>query len=101
MGNINRPKQLLRGLLVVDELAFRDDTGIQYLVSLFEVSIDDSAGEALSADPNTLQHTVTPQLVDDQEVLHQTWSLGLVGNQATHKVRMSAPQVGHQHTQVS
>ena len=40
---------------------------------LLEVSIDDSAGEAFSADPNTLQHTVTPQLVDNQVVLHQTW----------------------------
>ena len=38
---------------------------------MLEVSIDDSAGEALSADPDALQHTVTPQLVDDQEVLHQ------------------------------
>ena len=43
------------------------------LLPLLKVSIDDSAGEALSADPNTLQHTITPQLVDNQEVLHQTW----------------------------
>jgi hypothetical protein len=40
---------------------------------LLEVSIDDSAGESLSADPDTLQYTITPELVDNQEVLHQTW----------------------------
>ena len=40
-------------------------------IPLLEVSVGDSAGEALPADPDALQHTVTPQLVDDQEVLHQ------------------------------
>ena len=40
-------------------------------IPLLEVSIRDSAWEALSTDPDALQHTVTPQLVDDQEVLHQ------------------------------
>ena len=42
-------------------------------VPLLEVSVDDSAGEALPADPDTLQNTITPELVDNQEVLHQTW----------------------------
>ena len=42
---------------------------------LLEVTIEDSAGEALSADSDTLQHTITPQLVDDQEVLHKTCTL--------------------------
>ena len=42
-------------------------------IPLLEVSIEDSAGEALSADSDSFQHTVTPQLVDDQEVLHQTF----------------------------
>ena len=41
-------------------------------VPLLEVSIDDSTGEALPADPDTLQNTITPELVDNQEVLHQT-----------------------------
>lgn len=44
------------------------------MIPLFEVTIEDSAGETLSADSDTLQHTITPELVDDQEVLHQTWS---------------------------
>jgi len=32
MRDINRPKQFLRSLLVVNELALRNDTGIQYFV---------------------------------------------------------------------
>jgi len=39
---------------------------------LFEVTIEDSAGETLSADSDTLQYTITPQLMDNQEVLHET-----------------------------
>lgn len=29
-----------------------------------------------------------------------TWSLGLIGNQAAHKVGVGAPQVGHQLPQI-
>merc|ERR1719419_1159571 len=93
-------RKLQRSFLVVNELSLRDDAGIQYFVSLLEVTVEDSAGEALSADSDAFQHTVTPQLMDDQEVLHKTWSLCFIGNQAAHKVRMSAPQVGHQLAQV-
>jgi hypothetical protein len=39
---------------------------------LLEVTIEDSAGETFPADPDALQHTITPELVDNQEVLHQT-----------------------------
>ena len=42
------------------------------LIPLLEVTVEDSAGETFPADSDTLQHTVTPELVDDQEVLHQT-----------------------------
>jgi hypothetical protein len=44
-------------------------------IPLFEVTIEDSAGKTLSADSDTLQYTVTPQLVDNQEVLHETYNL--------------------------
>ena len=40
---------------------------------LLEVSIHDSAWETLSTDSDTLQYTITPELVDDQEVLHITF----------------------------
>ncbi len=39
---------------------------------LLEVTVVDSAGETLPADSDTLQQTITPELVDNQEVLHQT-----------------------------
>ena len=43
-----------------------------YLLPLFEVTLLDSAGETFPADPDSFQHTVAPELVDDQEVLHKT-----------------------------
>lgn len=67
---------------------------------MFEVSIQDPVGEALSADPDAFQHTVTAQLVHDQRILHGPRSLGLIGDDATHKVGVSRPQVGHEFTQV-
>merc|ERR1719419_828646 len=62
-------RKLLCSFLVVNELSLRDDAGIQYFVSLLEVTVEDSAGEALSADSDAFQHTVTPQLMDDHQVL--------------------------------
>ena len=102
--NINGAQELFGGLLVVNELSLRDDTGIQHLVSnekyivltimaelhclnikhciqlfnvssfspLFEVSVLDSAGKTFPADPDSFQHAVTPELVNYQEVLHET-----------------------------
>ena len=43
------------------------------MIPLLEVSVEDSAWETLSADSDTLKHTVAPELVDDQEVLHKTY----------------------------
>ncbi|TRY69863.1 hypothetical protein DNTS_015325 [Danionella cerebrum] len=60
----------------------------------------DSVGEALPADSDALQHTVTAQLMHDQRILHRSRSLCLIWNQATHKMRVSRPQVGHQLVQV-
>ena len=70
------------------------------IVPLFEVWILDPVGEALSADPDAFQHTVTAQLVHDQRILHGPRSLGLIGDDAAHKVGVSRPQVGHQLVQV-
>ena len=47
------------------------------LIPLLEVTVEDSAGETFPADSDTLQHTVTPELVDDQEVLHQTYKIDI------------------------
>ncbi len=68
--------------------------------SVLEISIQDPVGEALSADSDALQHTVTAQLVHDQRILHRPRSLSLIGDDAAHKVRVSLPQVGHQLVQV-
>ena len=40
---------------------------------MFEVCVQDSAGEALPADADALQHPVTAQLVQDQVVVHHAW----------------------------
>ena len=40
---------------------------------LFEVTIEDPAGEALPADADALQDPVTAQLVQDQVVVHHAW----------------------------
>lgn len=59
------------------------------VIPLLEISIEDPVGETLSADPDAFQHTVTAQLVHHQRVLHGPWSLGLVGDDAAYKVRVS------------
>lgn len=38
-----------------------------------EVSIEDLAGEAVPADPDTLQDPVTARLVQDQGLVHHAW----------------------------
>ena len=73
---------------------------IKYVPPLFEVTILNPVGESLSADSDAFQHTVTAQLVHDQRVLHGPRSLGLIGDEATHKVGVSRPQVGHEFVQV-
>ena len=40
---------------------------------LFELGIQDPVGEALPANPDAFQDSVTPQLMEDQEGIHHTW----------------------------
>lgn len=42
------------------------------VLPLPEISVEDPAGESLSANPDTFQHTVTTQLVKDKMVIHGT-----------------------------
>lgn len=60
-----------------------------FLVPLFEITIKDSVGETLPADPDTFQHTITAKLMHNKGVVHCTRSLGLIGNDAAYKVGMS------------
>lgn len=39
---------------------------------LFELGVEDTVGEALSADPDALQHAVAAQLVQHQEWIHDS-----------------------------
>lgn len=86
MIHVDRPQELLCCFLVVNELSFRDHTGIQHFVPartkkdlrsfvvsrgalrfspLLEISIQDPTGESLPADADSFQHTVTSQLMYD------------------------------------
>lgn len=90
--HINRPQEFLSSFLVVNELSLWYHTSIQYFVPatktpvrkksffntkihlyflpLLEISILDSAGETFPTDPDSFQHTVTSQLMDNQMVFH-------------------------------
>lgn len=67
----------------------------QHLPQL-EVGVVHAVGESLTANTDTLQHTVTGQLVHDQVGIDEARLLQLVGNDATHEVRLGRAQSGHQ-----
>ena len=64
-------------------------------IPLPELLVEKPVRESLSADTDTLQHTVAAQLVQDQLSIDHTGTLHLVGDDATHKVRISVAQVDH------
>ena len=91
--HIDRPQELLRSFLIVNELSLRYHTGIEYFVPtreiretfffflftqtlqycylpLLEIPIQDPARVALPADPDPFQYTVASQLMDNQMVFH-------------------------------
>lgn len=63
---------------------------------LFELRVDNSAGESFTTNSDTLKHTVTLELVKYKGGINHTGLFQLVGNDTTHKVRMSAVQVLHE-----
>lgn len=70
---------------------------LQFCASpLFELRVDNSAGESFTANSDTLKHTVTLELVKYKGGINHTGLFQLVGNDTTHKVRMSAVQVLHE-----
>ena len=56
------------------------------LSPLPELCIEETVGESLAADANSLQHSITPQLVQDEMGVDHSSPLQLVGDDATHKV---------------
>ena len=73
---------------------------VRYLVSGLEVSVLESVGESLSADTDTLEHTVTSQLVQNQVWFNQGRGLALIGHDATDEMGLSAVQCRHQFVQL-
>jgi len=69
---------------------------IIFNLPLLELGVHDSAWEALSADTDAFKYTVTLELVKYQSGVDHTWSLQLVGNDATHEVGVGVVQVLHQ-----
>lgn len=65
-----------------------------------EVLVCDPVGEAFAADTDALKHTVAGQLMHHQGCIDHTRGLGLVGHNATDKVRVSGVQGPHQVVQL-
>jgi len=66
----------LAGFLAVHE-TFWNDIWREKLVTLFELLEENTVWKALSADANSLQHTITPQLIEHQ------WRVYFAGLQPT------------------
>ena len=62
-------------------------------VPLPEFLIEKPVGESLAADTDTLQYTIAAQLMQHQLSVDHTGALHLVGDDATHKVRIGVAQV--------
>merc|ERR1719320_260040 len=56
----------------------------------------DLVGQTQHTNTDTLEHTVAVKLVHDKRSIDVSGLLDLVGDDATHEVRMSGVQVGHQ-----
>merc|ERR1719195_1671081 len=90
----NLVHQSVGGGLVV---AGAGDLGLtQAGVSHFVVGVEHPIRESAHADPDTLQHTITGQLVHDQWGLHISGLLVGVGHQATDEVGLARVEGDHQ-----
>lgn len=91
-------QNLFRDGLAINE-ALWNSIGSQDGISLFEFRVDDSAGESFTTNSDTLKYTVTLELVQDQGGIDHAGLFHFVGNDTTHKMRVSAVQVLHQFVQ--
>ena len=64
-----------------------------------ELVVEEAIGEPFAADPDALQNTVAPQLVENKMSVKGASFLHLIGDDAADKVRVSASQSGHQMVQ--
>ena len=65
-------------------------------ISLDEVGVEGSVGESLTANTDTLEHTVTGQLVEDERGVDHSGLLLLVGDDATDEVGVGLVKHSHQ-----
>merc|ERR1719445_473996 len=65
-------------------------------VSHLEVRVKHSVGETSHTDSDSLQHTITSELVHDKMRLNLSWLLVSVGHKTTDKVRLARVKGGHQ-----
>merc|ERR1711963_1172197 len=70
-------------------------TGISHL----EVRVKHSVRETSHTDSDSLQHTITSELVHDKMRLNLSWLLVSVGHKTTDKVRLARVKGGHQLSQ--
>ena len=63
---------------------------------LFKLGVDDPVGEALPTDTDTLEHTVTLELVENEGGINQARLLQLIGDDTTDEMRMCRVQGLHQ-----
>ena len=84
----------LGGLLSI--LSIARNVGGEEIVSLHKLGVDDAVGETLSADFNSLKHTIATELIKNDSVLQMSSTLLRVGQDATHEVRIGALQGRHE-----
>jgi len=65
------------------------------MVPLPEFLVEESVGKSFAANANTFQNTIAAQLVQHQLSVNHTRTLHLIGDDATHKMRICVPQIGH------
>merc|ERR1711963_765474 len=65
-------------------------------ISHLEVRVKHSVGETSHTDSDSLQHTITGELVHDKMRLNLSWLLVSVGHKTTDKVRLARVKGGHQ-----
>merc|ERR1719394_1286866 len=65
-------------------------------ISHLEVRVKHSVGETSHTDSDSLQHTITGELVHDKMRLNLSWLLVSVGHKATDKVRLARVEGGHE-----
>jgi len=72
------------------------DVGSKHVVALEELGVDNSVGETLTRDTDTLEHTIATKLIQDDVSIDIVGSLSVVGDDATNEVRRGGRKGGHQ-----